>query len=83
MCVCEARAEVPATLVDSTFPAHYPPSPDEPTSGLDSASALRVMNVISNLAKKENRTIICTIHQPRASILPMFDKVRTAGCANK
>merc|ERR1719359_1601185 len=48
---------------------------DEPTSGLDAASAVRVVNILRQLATKDRRTIVCTIHQPRASILPMFDKL--------
>ena len=36
---------------------------------------MRVINILRNLATKNRHTIICTIHQPRASILPMFDKL--------
>ncbi|KAF2070274.1 hypothetical protein CYY_008406 [Polysphondylium violaceum] len=46
---------------------------DEPTSGLDSGDAFKVINIISNVAKKMNRTVICTIHQPSAAIFEQFD----------
>lgn len=48
---------------------------DEPTSGLDSASALRVVRILKQLAVNDKRTIFCTIHQPRASMLPYFDLI--------
>jgi ATP-binding cassette subfamily G (WHITE) protein 2 len=51
---------------------------DEPTSGLDSASALMVVNVLKNLAA-QGKTIVCVIHQPRASILPLFTRVLLLG----
>ena len=36
---------------------------DEPTTGLDSTTALQVIQMLSELAKK-GKTIISTIHQP-------------------
>lgn len=48
---------------------------DEPTSGLDSYNAHSLMQTLSALAKKKNRTIITTIHQPRSNIYFMFDNV--------
>ena len=51
---------------------------DEPTSGLDSASALMVVNVLKKLAS-QGKTIVCVIHQPRASILPLFTRVLLLG----
>lgn len=47
---------------------------DEPTSGLDTYSALLVMSILKNLAKK-GMTIICTIHQPSSEITSMFDNL--------
>lgn len=51
---------------------------DEPTSGLDSASALMVVNVLKGLAS-QGKTVVCVIHQPRASILPLFTRVLLLG----
>eukprot|EP01051_Picozoa_sp_SAG22_P014499 SAG22_NODE_1766_length_3623_cov_2.997162_5_plen_410_part_00 len=51
---------------------------DEPTSGLDAASALMVIGVLRRLAEK-GKTIVCVIHQPRASILPEFEHVLLLG----
>lgn len=45
---------------------------DEPTSGLDTYTAYRVINSLSGLAK-QNRSIICTIHQPPSEIFYLFD----------
>src|ERR1700730_6979471 len=44
---------------------------DEPTTGLDSAGAFAVMAAVRNLAK--SISVICTIHQPAAEIVGMFD----------
>ena len=44
---------------------------DEPTTGLDSAAAFAVMSTVRQLAKKI--AVICTIHQPSAEIVLMFD----------
>ncbi|KAJ1735266.1 (ABC) transporter [Coemansia biformis] len=48
---------------------------DEPTSGLDAYSAYTVMLTLSQLARRYGRTIVCTIHQPRADIFGMFDRL--------
>jgi ABC-type multidrug transport system ATPase subunit len=35
---------------------------DEPTSGLDSFTAVKIVKILHDLAKKQNKTIISTIH---------------------
>eukprot|EP00817_Percolomonadidae_sp_ATCC50343_P003641 CAMPEP_0117424024 /NCGR_PEP_ID=MMETSP0758-20121206/4527_1 /TAXON_ID=63605 /ORGANISM="Percolomonas cosmopolitus, Strain AE-1 (ATCC 50343)" /LENGTH=692 /DNA_ID=CAMNT_0005207557 /DNA_START=671 /DNA_END=2745 /DNA_ORIENTATION=+ len=48
---------------------------DEPTSGLDAASAFTVIHSLVTLAKKYNKTIIFSIHQPRTNIFAEFDSL--------
>jgi ABC-type multidrug transport system ATPase subunit len=48
---------------------------DEPTSGLDSKMAEDVVYLIHDLAQEQNRTIICTIHQPSYRIFSRFDSL--------
>lgn len=48
---------------------------DEVTSGLDSASAEGICQTLQKIAKEENITIMCTIHQPSTTIfLDTFNK---------
>ena len=47
---------------------------DEPTSGLDAYGSLKVVKVLKLLAER-GRTVVCTIHQPRADIFKLFDKL--------
>ncbi|KAJ8679391.1 hypothetical protein QAD02_015178 [Eretmocerus hayati] len=47
---------------------------DEPTTGLDSSASLQCIAMLQSLARG-GRTIICTIHQPSATIYEMFDHV--------
>ncbi|KAF9425233.1 hypothetical protein BGZ94_007721, partial [Podila epigama] len=48
---------------------------DEPTSGLDSYNAYNVIECLVTLARTYNRTVICTIHQPRSNIFALFDQL--------
>ncbi|XP_068632525.1 ATP-binding cassette sub-family G member 1-like isoform X2 [Battus philenor] len=45
---------------------------DEPTSGLD-VVAVRQLIILLQLLSRQSRTIICTIHQPSASMFELFD----------
>lgn len=47
---------------------------DEPTTGLDIVS-IRQLVVLLRLLSRQGRTIICTIHQPSASLFALFDRV--------
>jgi ABC-type multidrug transport system ATPase subunit len=47
---------------------------DEPTSGLDACAAQIVMRVVRKIVDN-NRTIVCTIHQPSAEIFLHFDEL--------
>ncbi|SPR01275.1 unnamed protein product (mitochondrion) [Plasmodiophora brassicae] len=48
---------------------------DEPTSGLDAFTACTVMDVVKKVAVAGNKTVLCTIHQPRSEILELFDSI--------
>lgn len=47
---------------------------DEPTSGLDEVTASACIRLLRSLAH-EDRTIICTIHQPSAAMFDLFDNM--------
>ncbi|KAK7208609.1 ABC efflux transporter [Myxozyma melibiosi] len=47
---------------------------DEPTTGLDAYSALLLVQTLKKLARK-GRTLITSIHQPRADIFFLFDSI--------
>ncbi|XP_041987013.1 ATP-binding cassette sub-family G member 1-like isoform X2 [Aricia agestis] len=47
---------------------------DEPTTGLDVVS-VRQMAVLLRLLSRQGRTIVCTIHQPSATLFSLFDRV--------
>ncbi|XP_053612319.1 uncharacterized protein LOC128676307 [Plodia interpunctella] len=47
---------------------------DEPTTGLDSLASAQCIELLKRLARS-GRTIVCTIHQPTATIYSLFDQV--------
>lgn len=44
-------------------------------SGLDASSCSQCVAFMKRLAELERRTVICTIHQPSALLLEMFDSL--------
>ena len=48
---------------------------DEPTTGLDNYNSYLLCKSFQHLAKRLNKTIIMSIHQPRSDIFKLFDTV--------
>eukprot|EP00761_Pharyngomonas_kirbyi_P009715 gb/GECH01009733.1/.p1 GENE.gb/GECH01009733.1/~~gb/GECH01009733.1/.p1 ORF type:complete len:630 (+),score=141.87 gb/GECH01009733.1/:1-1890(+) len=48
---------------------------DEPTTGLDGQNALSVVKSLHRIANTRQKTIVMTIHQPRANIFSRFTKL--------
>jgi ABC-type multidrug transport system ATPase subunit/small basic protein len=46
---------------------------DEPTSGLDTYTAYTVCRLLKEMANKQGRTVVATIHQPSSEIFHLFD----------
>ncbi|XP_061372103.1 ABC transporter G family member 22 isoform X1 [Gastrolobium bilobum] len=51
---------------------------DEPTSGLDSTTALRIVQMLHDIAEA-GKTIVTTIHQPSSRLFHKFDKLILLG----
>ncbi|KAL2900912.1 ABC transporter G family member 22 [Bienertia sinuspersici] len=51
---------------------------DEPTSGLDSTTALRIIQLLQDIAEA-GKTVITTIHQPSSRLFHKFDKLILLG----
>ena len=47
---------------------------DEPSSGLDSQTSWSILDLLENL-KAHGQAILCTIHQPSATLLQRFDRM--------
>jgi len=52
---------------------------DEPTSGLDSTTSLQLVKKLKEVSETHDRTVMCTIHQPRSEIFDLFDNVILLG----
>eukprot|EP00736_Rhodelphis_marinus_P008823 Rmarinus@m.3260 len=52
---------------------------DEPTSGLDTATAHGIVVALRQLAAR-NRSVVCTIHQPRSDMFELFDVILVLSC---
>jgi ABC-type multidrug transport system ATPase subunit len=52
---------------------------DEPTSGLDATTSLKLVRTLAQLAKRGQRAMIATIHQPRTEIFDEFDQLLLLG----
>ena len=48
---------------------------DEPTTGLDAATAVSIVRSLREYVDEDNRSILLTIHQPRANLLRYFDAI--------
>jgi ABC-type multidrug transport system ATPase subunit len=51
----------------------------QPTSGLDAYNALAICRFLKSYAQRKQRTIVMSIHQPRADILRTFDQLMVLG----
>lgn len=48
---------------------------DEPTTGLDEVTAAQCVSLLRDMAHQNNRTVVCTIHQPSSAMFKLFDSI--------
>ncbi|SCU91064.1 LAFA_0F01662g1_1 [Lachancea sp. 'fantastica'] len=48
---------------------------DEPTSGLDSFTSFKILEVLKNISNKPGKTVIISIHQPRAEVFQKLGNI--------
>ncbi|XP_055605404.1 ATP-binding cassette sub-family G member 4-like [Uranotaenia lowii] len=48
---------------------------DEPTSGLDVISSYQLLSYVQEVARFQNRAVVCVIHQPSSKLLQLFNDV--------
>lgn len=46
---------------------------DEPTSGLDSAAAFFIIQMLRQMTRDGNKTVVSSIHQPSSEVFALFD----------
>ena len=63
------RANIGTELITNPFVMLL----DEPTTGLDSVNAVRVGQLLQDLAKNDMRTVIATVHSPSSELFDLFD----------
>jgi len=52
---------------------------DEPTSGLDSSTSFEICSLLSEIAQKQNMTIVAVIHSPSIEAFEQFDDLLLLG----
>lgn len=48
---------------------------DEATTGLDASTALQILILLKQLAQKQGKTIVISIHAPRTDAIKLFDRL--------
>lgn len=48
---------------------------DEPTTGLDEVTAAQCVKLLRDMAHQNQRTVVCTIHQPSSAMFKLFDEI--------
>ncbi|KAK7064707.1 pleiotropic drug resistance protein, ABC superfamily [Favolaschia claudopus] len=55
---------------------------DEATTGLDATTSFLLLQTLSDLAKRHQRTIILSLHAPRSDAFPLFDQLMVLSKGN-